>query len=123
MTATASGAVRKRRILADLRPLQESPTFRRLWMGGTLSSIGSSLTTFAVTLQIFQLTHSAFAVGTIGLCRLVPLLTFGLIGGSVADALDRRRLVLVTNSGLCLVAVLLAAQALAGLDRSGCCTR
>lgn len=110
-------AAAKRRILADIRPLQESPEFRRLWTGGLLSSIGSSLTAFAVTLQIFQLTHSTLAVGAVGLCRLLPLLTFGLIGGSVADSLDRRKLVLVTNSGLCLVAIGLAIQALAGLHQ------
>lgn len=107
----------RRRILADVRPLQESPEFRRLWTGGLLSSIGSSLTAFAVTLQIFQLTHSTLAVGAVGLCRLLPLLTFGLIGGSVADSLDRRKLVLVTNSGLCLVAAGLAGQALAGVHQ------
>jgi MFS family permease len=110
-------AAAKRRILADIRPLQESPEFRRLWTGGLLSSIGSSLTAFAVTLQIYLLTHSTLAVGAVGLCRLLPLLTFGLIGGSVADSLDRRKLVLVTNSGLCLVAAALAGQALAGLHQ------
>jgi MFS family permease len=110
-------AAAKRRILADIRPLQESPEFRRLWTGGLLSSIGSSLTAFAVTLQIFQLTHSTLAVGAVGLCRLLPLLTFGLIGGSVADSLDRRKLVLVTNSGSCLVAVGLAVQALADVHQ------
>jgi MFS family permease len=113
MTAAANAA--KRGIFADIRPLRVSPEFRRLWTGGLLSSVGSAITAFAVSLQVFQLTHSSFAVGAIGLCRLLPLLAFGLIGGSVADTLDRRKLVLVTNSSLCLVAAGLAAQAFADL--------
>jgi MFS family permease len=103
------------RLLADVRPLRESPVFRRLWVGSTLSALGSSLTTFAVPLQVFDLTRSPLAVGAIGLAQMVPTITVGLAGGSLADAVDRRRLVLVTGCGSAVVSAALAAQAFAGL--------
>lgn len=103
-----------KRLLIDVRPLRESPLFRRLWAGSMLSWIGSSMTTFAVTLQVYDITGSPFAVGAIGLARMAPMLVIGLLGGSLADAVDRRKLVLITTSCLALVSAALAAQALAG---------
>ncbi len=88
----------KRRLLIDLAPLRESPPFRRLLAGSTLSAVGGSMTSFAVMLQVYEITHSPFAVGAIGIARMVPMLTAGLLGGSIADAVDRRKLVLVTTS-------------------------
>src|ERR1022692_3395925 len=105
------------RLLADIRPLRESPSFRRLWAGLTLSAVGGAMTSFAVVLQVYELTHSAFAVGALGLTRMIPTLTVGLFGGSFADAIDRRKLVLVTSSCLAAISVLFAAQAFAGLDQ------
>jgi|SRR5579859_1979661 len=104
-----------RRLLADITPLRESPAFRRLWAGTTISSVGSALTAFAVMLQVYDLTHSPFAVGALGVAQMVPTLTVGLLCGPVVDALDRRKLVLVTSSCLILVSAALAAQAFAGL--------
>jgi multisubunit Na+/H+ antiporter MnhG subunit len=72
-------------LLADLTPLRESPAFRRLWAGTTLSTVGSALTTFAVTLQVYEITRSPAAVGLIGLVVMVPLLTVGLFGGTLTD--------------------------------------
>jgi MFS family permease len=106
--------LRPSRLLADVRPLRQSPAFRRLWTGSTLSAVGSAMTGFAVTLQVYELTHSAFAVGALGLARLLPTLAIGLLGGSLADRTDRRQLVLVTSSGLAALSALLAVQALAG---------
>ncbi|SRR5258708_4756510 len=103
------------RLLADVRPLRESAAFRRLRAGTTLSSAGGSMTFFAVTPQVYELTHSPFAVGLLGVARMVPTLAVGLLGGSVADAIDRRRLVLVTTACLTAVTAALAAQAVAGL--------
>jgi MFS family permease len=105
------------RLLADIRPLRESLPFRRLWAGSTLSAVGGAMTSFAVVLQVYDLTHSAFAVGALGLTRMIPTLTVGLFGGSFADATDRRRLVLVTSSCLAAVSALFAVQAFAGLDQ------
>jgi MFS family permease len=103
------------RLLADITPLRKSPPFRRLWVGTTLSALGGGLTRYAVALQVFQLTHSSFAVGLIGLFSMVPTLAVGLLGGPLTDSLDRRRLVLVTSSGLALVSVAMALLAFGGL--------
>ena len=105
----------RKSLIADLRPLRESPPFRRLWIGSTVSSLGSAMTGFAVVLQTYDLTRSSFAVGAIGLAQAIPAVAIGLFGGSFADAVDRRRLVLVTSSGLAVVSALFAAQAYAGL--------
>jgi MFS family permease len=104
-----------KRLLVDLTPLRQSPPFRRLLAGSTLSSVGGSMTTFAVTLQVYQITRSPFAVGAIGIARMAPALAIGLLGGSLADAVDRRKLVLVTTTSLAVVSAGLTAQAFAGL--------
>ena len=103
------------RLLADIGPLRESPAFRRLWAGTTLSSVGGAMTSFAVILQVYNLTRSPFAVGAVGVAEMVPTLAVGLLGGSVADAADRRKLVLVTTSCMAAVSAAFAAQAFAGL--------
>jgi MFS family permease len=99
------------RLLADIRPLRVSRDFRRLWVASTLSSIGTAFTAFAVPLQVYDLTRSTIAVGGIGMAEMVPTLTIGLLGGSLADAVDRRRLLLVTTTCSAMVAAALAAQA------------
>lgn len=105
----------RRRFVLDVRPLRGSPDFRRLWIGSSLSVIGGQMTSFAVVLQVYDMTGSPAAVGAVGLATAVPLLLLGLFGGSVADAVDRRLLVLATNCGSIVVSALLAAQAVAGL--------
>jgi MFS family permease len=107
--------VRARQLLIDISPLRESPHFRRLWAGSMLSSIGGALTSFAVPLQVYDLTRSPFAVGALGIAVVVPLLSIGLLGGAMADAVDRRRLVLICSTALAVVSGGLAAQAFAGL--------
>ncbi|RJL30788.1 MFS transporter [Bailinhaonella thermotolerans] len=79
--------------LADVRPLRHAD-FRRLWIGQGVSFIGLQLTGVALALQVFEVTRSSLWVGLLGLASLVPLLVFGLYGGAVADAVDRRRLLL-----------------------------
>src|SRR3954463_727658 len=103
------------RLLADTRPLQESPAYRRLWIGQSLSIIGSRMTSVAVPVQVYTLTHSSLAVGLIGLAIAVPLIGLGLLGGSIADAFDRRKLVMVTTTLLSAVSLLFALQALLDL--------
>ena len=105
----------RHRLLADITPLRESAAFRRLWAGTTLSSVGSALTSFAVILQVYDLTRSPFAVGVIGVAQMAPTLAVGLLGGTVADAIDRRKLVLVTSGCLATVSAAFAAQSFAGL--------
>jgi MFS family permease len=106
--------VPERRLLADIRPLRETPAYRRLWFGTTLSSLGSAMTNFAVVLQVYLLTHSSAAVGGVGLAIATPAICFGLFGGTIVDAVDRRRLVLVTQTAMMAVSVALAIQAFAG---------
>jgi MFS family permease len=102
------------RLLVDTRPLRESAAFRRLWLGSGLSSVGGQLTTFAVVLQVWTASHSSAAVGAISLAAAAPAIALGLFGGAVADAVDRRRLVLVTSTGLAGVSAALTVQAFAG---------
>jgi MFS family permease len=77
--------------------------------------VGSALTSFAVILQVFDLTRSPLAVGAIGVAQMVPTLAVGLLGGPVTDVIDRRKVVLVTTSCLAAVSAALAVQAFAGL--------
>jgi MFS family permease len=105
------------RIAADITPLRESADYRRWWGGYMVSNIGSQLTIVAAQLQVFHLTHSSFDVGITGFVTVVPLIVFGLLGGSIADAVDRRRLMLTTSSILTVLATLLAVQAAAGVNR------
>jgi hypothetical protein len=100
-----------RRLLVDATPLRRSAAFRRYWIGSGLSAIGTQMTLFAVTYQVFTLTNSSFAVGAVGLCAAVPAIAFGMLGGSIGDAVDRRKLVLVTSVALAVVSALFAVQA------------
>jgi MFS family permease len=102
------------RLLPDFRPAREYPAFRRLLAGGLLSSLGSSMTSFAVVLQVWNLSRSSLAVGLLGL-TFVPVLVVGLLGGSAADVMDRRKLALVASVCLMAVSAAFAAQAYAGL--------
>lgn len=103
------------KLLTDLTPLRESTAFRRLWLGDLLSGVGSAMTIFAMTLQAWEITRSTAAVGGLGVATLVPMLVIALPGGTLADRVDRRKLVLVIATGQVAVSGLLFAQALAGL--------
>jgi MFS family permease len=103
---------RRRRVVLDVAPLQTSRDWRLLWIGSTVSFVGTHITFVAVPFQVFDLTGSAFAVGLLGLCELAPLLALSLVGGAVADAVDRRRLLLVTDSAMAATSALLVVNAL-----------
>jgi MFS family permease len=80
-----------------------------------LSRTGSAMTAFAITLQVYDLTRSPAAVGGIGLASLIPLLLITLPGGTLADRVDRRRLVLLVTAGQAAVsAALFALSAFGG---------
>jgi MFS family permease len=102
-------------VLTDVTPVRRYPDYRRIWVGETVSALGSQLTLTAVPLQVYAITRSSFAVGLTGLVAFIPLVTFGLLGGAVADAVDRRRLVLFTSSALMGVSVVLLVLAASGL--------
>ena len=102
------------RLLLDVRPLRVSRDFRRLTLSATVSQLGGQMTTYAVILQVFTLTHSSAAVGGVGLAGAVPSIAVGLLGGPLVDAVDRRTLVLATSAAQTAVSVLFAVQAFAG---------
>jgi MFS family permease len=104
-----------RALLTDLAPLRVSADYRRLWFGLTVSQLGQQMTTVALAIQVYAITRSSFAVGVVGICAFFPLVVFGLYGGAIADSMDRRRLALVASTGLWLLSIVLATQALAGL--------
>lgn len=105
-----------KRLLPDLRPARDSPAFRRLLAGGLLSSLGTSMTSFAVVLQIWDVSHSSLDVGLLGL-TFIPVLIIGLAGGSIADVVDRRKLALLTTAALMAVSAAFAVQAYAGFGQ------
>ncbi|GGZ21379.1 MFS transporter [Streptomyces inusitatus] len=99
-------------ILPDLSPWRSSADFRLLWVQGLIAYFGSSMAMIALPLQIKDLTGSPLAVGAMGAVELVPLIVFGLYGGALADSMDRRKLIIATEAGLGVLAVILMVNAL-----------
>ncbi|MFF3561740.1 MFS transporter [Streptomyces sp. NPDC002574] len=102
-----------RRWLMDTRPLRH-PAYRRLWTSTTVTAVGSQLTAVAVPKQIYDITGSSAWVGYSSIAGLVPLVVFALWGGAVADSVDRRKLMLVTNIGVAVTSLLFWVQAFLG---------
>ncbi|MDT4938876.1 MAG: hypothetical protein QOG80_2547 [Pseudonocardiales bacterium] len=98
----------------DTRPLAV-PAYRRLLIGQGTSFIGSMLTQVAVPVQVYALTHSSLYVGLVGLAGLVPIVIFGIYGGAIADAVDRRTLYFVSSVGTWVVTLALLVQTLLGI--------
>jgi MFS family permease len=96
------------RVVVDISPLRDFPAYRRLWLGQSVNIIGSQVTRVALPYQVYVLTHSTLAIAGLTLVQLVPLLLFSLGGGSLADVVDRRRLLLVTQVALALSSLALA---------------
>jgi MFS family permease len=106
-------------VVLDLRPLRESADFRRLWLTGAASLVGAQVAVVAVMVQVWELTASSAWVGAIGLVTGLATGVAGLAGGTLADRVDRRTLVLWTRSGSALAAALLALQAALGAGSVG----
>lgn len=81
--------------------------FRLLWIGQLISVTGSQMQAVAINWHIWQLTQSPLALGLIGLARILPIIIFSLVGGVLADRHDRRRVMLVTQTCLMVVAIAL----------------
>ncbi|MET7704337.1 MFS transporter [Streptomyces sp. NPDC005485] len=104
-----------RRWAMDTRPLRR-PAYRRLWSSTIVTAVGSQLTAVAVPKQIYDITGSSAWVGYASLAGLLPLVVFALWGGAIADHMDRRKLLLITNSGIAVTSLLFWTQAVTGLD-------
>ncbi|MER5873745.1 MFS transporter [Streptomyces sp. NPDC002044] len=99
-------------VLPDLSPWRSGRDFRLLFYQGTITFFGSFMAMIALPLQIKHMTDSPLAVGAMGAVELVPLVVCGLYGGALADAVDRRRLILLTEAGLGVLALVLLVNAL-----------
>ncbi len=96
----------------DVSPLRDSPAYRRLWLGDLVAAAGSQLAAVALPYQVYRLTGSSLDVGLIGLAALGPLLLGSLASGAIADAFDRRTLLIASQLASvagCLVLALLSA--------------
>ena len=88
-----------RAIVPDLRPLRRHRDYRLLTLGQSVSFLGSMVSYVAVPYQVFRLTHSSLAVGMVGVVQMAAILSLAFLGGALADAADRRRLVRLAETG------------------------
>lgn len=98
-------------VAVDTGALRESKAFRRLSAGQLVSLVGRQITVVAVPYQVYTATRSSVLVGLLGLAQVIPLISVSLALGSIADRVDRRHLLLVTQAllGLCSLALLIGA--------------
>ncbi len=100
-----------RTVAVDLTPLRESRDFRLLFIGQGISFAGTMITYVAVPFQAYALTRSSLVVGLVSVTELLPILVMSFVGGALADAVDRRRMVRLTEAGQCTVTILLLVNA------------
>ncbi len=102
-----------RSLLVDLEPVRRDRDFRMVWLGQMINGLGRQVTVVALPFELWQLTHNSLSIGLLALVQLVPIMVFSLGGGAVADAVDRRLLLIATQVLLAfssLFLALLAAQ-------------
>jgi MFS family permease len=97
-------------------PALEHRDFRLLWLGQMISIAGSQMQNAAISWQVYQKTNSAAMLGLVGLFRVVPIVLFSLVGGVIADAYDRKRVLFTTQSVMMLAACGLGLITLLGYD-------
>jgi MFS family permease len=113
--ASASPSNRSSGIFKTFRALRHRD-FRLLWIGLAVSAVGTWMQIVAQSLLVLKITHgSAFALGTVSLAQALAFFLFALVGGSVADRLDKRRLLLFTQTGSAALAILLGFLTLFGV--------
>jgi MFS family permease len=103
-----------KRIALDISPVRESRDYRLLFAGQIVSNLGTQSALVALPFQIFVLSHSATLVGLLGAFELGPMIVVSLVGGALADRLDRRRVLALAQLGVIGAAGALAAAAFAG---------
>src|SRR2546421_13048078 len=84
----------------DITPLRRHRDFRLLFIGRFVSFFGSMISSVAFPYQVYQLTHNVLVVGLLGLVEFGPMLLFAFVGGALADARDRRAMVLLSEAAL-----------------------
>ncbi|MDO9397250.1 MAG: MFS transporter [Herbiconiux sp.] len=107
---------RRRGLLLDLAPLRESPAYARFWASGVASGIGTQLTAVAIGIHVYTLTGSTASVALVGGLALLPMVLVGIFGGTLVDAYDRRRVLIVASSISFVAPVGIAALAWAQVD-------
>ena len=110
MTASASGRLRS--CVIDTTPLRRDADFRRLWIGQIGSGLARETAKIAIPLHVYLITESAAIVGLVALAQLVPTLLFSLVGGALADAFDRRLLMVLAQVAMGLTTIALLALSL-----------
>ena len=103
-----------RRLAVDVRPLRDSPGFRRLWVGQSIAYVAWRMMLVLVPVQVYRLTGSTLDVGLVALVQFVPLVVFTIIGGALADTRDRRRLLLGSTAGIAAASAAFVAVSAAG---------
>src|SRR5438270_1894019 len=106
-----------RTLALDLTPLRRSREFRLLFAGQAVSFFGSMMTFVAVPWQVFQITKSSFAVGMLGVAEFAPIFLMAFVGGALADAVDRRRMVRITEGLIAALTVVLIFNSLLARPR------
>ncbi|MEV5495023.1 MFS transporter [Nonomuraea fuscirosea] len=107
-------AVRRllRHLSLDLSPLRDSRDYRLLFGSGVITMFGTMISMVAVPYQMKELTDSYLAVGLVSLAEFVPMVVCGLWGGAIADALDRRRIIWLSELGLLVTSAALMVNAM-----------
>jgi MFS family permease len=104
------GRLRRHRI--DFTPLKTSPDFRRLFIGQALSEFGTQITFVAVPLQVYLQTRSTAMVGLLALCETLPIVVLPIVGGAIADAVERRRFLMIAQAIAAALTLVLAVNSL-----------
>jgi MFS family permease len=97
--------------VVDITPLRRHRDFRLLYIGRSVSFFGSMITVVAFPYQVYQLTHNLLLVGLLGVLEFVAILIFAMLGGALADAADRRSMVLLSEAALMGCSLILAGNA------------
>lgn len=95
----------------DLSPLRRNRDFRLLFTSQVVSFLGTMMTYVAIPVQVFEITKSSKMVGFVSIVQLIPLVAFGLFGGSIADRLDRKKLLVTAELAMSVCALVLTANA------------
>jgi MFS family permease len=111
--STSEGVQERQTAFSSLRHRD----FRLLWMGQIVSVTGSQMQLVAINWHIYLLTNSALALGMVGLFRAGPIILCSLLGGVVADVVDRRRLMIATQTVMLICSGILALVTFHGLRR------